>query len=85
MRWDVGALEKDMQRIIGKKAWNMCIEFAKMQTIELDDGFVYVNMPMRMEEKIVTYISEHPSSRLGIAYVSSADGLRFRTYKLNKS
>ena len=85
MRWDVGALEKDMQRIIGKKAWNMCIEVSKMHAVELDDGFMYVNMPVRMKEKIVNHISEHPSSRLGIAYVSSADGLRFRTYKLNKS
>ena len=79
MKRDIDALEMDMQRVVGKKTWDMCVKFAKMHFIEVDGCVCYKNMPAKIEEMIIEHIIAHPSSRLGMAYIMREDGLMLKT------
>lgn len=82
MKSDAVVLEKYIYRVVGKKAWDMCIMLTGMHAVEVDGCLQYVNMPLNIEEMLIDHIINHPYSRLSMAYVSREGGIKFNTEKL---
>ena len=82
--YSVETLEKDMKRIVGKRAWDKAVQKAEEDgywACERSCGDIqYDGMPEDMKRKIVNYMTSHRRSRLYRSWTGCSGSLRFMVY-----
>ena len=77
-------LEKDMKRIVGKRAWDKWYNETDIPCAIDEDSYygrtIEYYFPYEMREKIVSYMKSHNRSRLYRSWNGMRGALRFEVY-----
>lgn len=82
--YSASTLEKDMKRIVGKRAWDKWWKSTDLKCAVDDDSMYGKNieyyLPPELREKIVAYMNSHRRSRLYKSWCGLKGPLRFDVY-----